>query len=115
MKRKPLVILGAIVVVLLIVVVALPFLIDVNKYKPMLETNISTALGRKVEIGNISLSILSGGVTIQNVSIADDPKFSGGAFLQAKELKVGVNLLPLIFSKKIEVTSFSIDTPEVTL
>ena len=101
--KKPLVIIGIIVVVLLVIVIALPFIINVNRFKPELETKLSDALGRKVEIGNIGLSILSGGVNVDNLVVADDPAFSHSPFLQAKELKAGVALLPLIFSGKLEV------------
>jgi AsmA protein len=113
--KKPLVIIGIIVVVLLVIIVALPFVINVNRFKPDLETKLSTALGRKVEIGNIGLSIISGSVGVDNLVIADDPAFSNSPFLQAKELKAGVALLPLIFSGKLEVSSFTITDPQVSI
>ncbi len=49
------------------------------------------------------------------LSIADDPKFSNSPFIQAKSLEVGVELLPLIFSKQLHVTNLRIDHPEITL
>jgi AsmA protein len=113
--KKPLVIVGIIIVVLLLIVVALPFVINVNRFKPTLETKLSDALGRKVEIGNIGLSILSGSVNVDNLVIADDPAFSHSPFLQAKELKAGVALLPLIFSGKLEVSSFTVTEPQVSI
>jgi AsmA protein len=113
--KKVLIVLGIVVAVLLVIVIALPFLIDVNRFKPTLETNLSTALGRKVQIGNIGLAILSGGVTVDNVVIADDPAFSRSPFLQAKQLTAGVALIPLIFSKKLEVSSFTVTEPQVSL
>ncbi|HTW23125.1 MAG TPA: AsmA family protein [Candidatus Baltobacteraceae bacterium] len=113
--KKPLVIVGIIVVVLLLIVVLLPFVINVNRFKPELETKLSTALGRKVEIGNIGLSIISGSVDVDNLVIADDPAFSPSPFLQAKELKAGVALMPLIFSGKLEVSSFTVTDPQVSI
>ena len=113
--KKTLTIVGIIVAVLIVILIALPFVIDVNKFKPTIETNISDALGRKVQVGNISLALLSGGVSVDNVVISDDPSFSPSPFLQAKEVKVGVALLPLIFSKKLEVSSFTVTDPQVSL
>ena len=113
--KKTLIIIGVVVLLLLAVAVALPFLIDVNRFKPTLEGDLSTALGRKVQIGNIQLALLSGAVKVDSVSIADDPAFSAAPFLQAKELAAGVALQPLIFSKKLEVSSFTITEPEVRL
>lgn len=115
MKKKPLIIVGAIVLVLLILIVALPFLVDVNQFKPKLQAGIGDALGRKVDVGNISLAIFSGGVEIDDIAISDDPAFSHSSFLTAKKLTVGVNLIPLIFSKKLEVRSFGVVNPEVSL
>jgi len=113
--KKVLISLGVVVGVLILILVALPHFINVNSYKPTLESDLSGALGRNVEIGNIQLSILSGGVTVDDVSIADDPAFSKSPFLTAKQLTAGVNLLPLIFSKKLEVRSFTITDPHVSL
>jgi AsmA protein len=115
MKKKPLMIAGGIVVLLLLIILALPLFINANQFKPTLETQLATALGRQVGIGDISLSIFSGGVTVSDVSIADDPAFSKSPFLTTKSLSVGVELLPLIFSKKLEVRSLTVKDPEVNL
>jgi AsmA protein len=113
--KKPLIIVAIVIAVLIVIVIALPLLIDANQFKPTLETDLSKALGRPVAIGNIQLAIFSGGVTIDNVSIADDPAFSRSPFLQAKQLTAGVALVPLIFSKKLEVASFTVTSPQVSL
>jgi len=113
--KKLLLILGGLIVLLLIIALVLPFVIDVNKFKPTLEADISKALGRQIQIGNVELSIFSGGVTLDDVSIADDPAFSHSPFLTAKQLSVGVSLIPLIFSQKLEVRSFTVVQPEVSL
>ena len=113
--KKPLTIIGIVIVVLLLIVIILPFVINVNRFKPTLESKLTDALGRKVEIGNIGLSIITGSVNVDNLVVADDPAFSRSPFLEAKELKAGVALLPLIFSGKLEVSSFTITDPQVSL
>ncbi len=115
MARKVIYIVGGVVVLLLLVVVLLPFVIDANSFRPEIESSLNSALNRKVDIGNIRLSILSGGVTVDNVSISDDPSFNTGPFLKAKSLSVNLELLPLIFSRAIHVTGLTIDQPSVTL
>ena len=113
--KKALIAIGIVVVLLIVVALALPFLIDVNRFKPTLEADLSMALGRKVEIGNIQLALLQGSVKVNDISIADDPEFSNAPFLQAKQLAAGVALQPLIFSKKLQVNSFTITEPQVVL
>src|SRR5947199_3288753 len=108
-------IIGIIIAVLIVLVIALPFLIDANMFRPKLESELTDALGRQVKVGNLSLSLLSGGVAADNISIADDPKFSNTPFVQAKSLKVGVELLPLIFSKTLNIREIALDQPQINL
>jgi AsmA protein len=108
-------IIAIVVGVLIVLVLVVPFLIPVNQFRPTIEQKASAALGRKVEVGNLSLSLFSGGLGADNLSIADDPKFSNTPFLTAKAVKVGVELMPLIFSKTLNVTDVTIDSPQVTL
>jgi AsmA protein len=106
-----LIVVGVFIVMLLVA----PFLIPVNQFRPTIEEKASAALGRKVELGNLSLSLISGSVSAESLSIGDDPKFSSSPFLTAKSLKVGVEIMPLIFSKTLNVTGITIDTPQVIL
>lgn len=101
--------------VLVILVVAAPFLIPVNDFRPTIEQKASAALGRKVQLGNLSLSLLSGSLAADNLSVADDPKFSSSPFLTAKSIRVGVELIPLITSKQLNITGITIDNPEANL
>ena len=101
--------------ILLVLVIAIPFLIDANTFRPKIESELTGALGRETKVGNLSLSLLSGGVTADNISIADDPAFGKSPFVQAKSLKVGVELIPLIFSKQLNVTEITLSDPEITL
>ncbi len=100
---------------LIVIVIAAPFLIPVNQFRPTIEEKASAALGRKVDLGNLSLSLFSGSLAADNLSIADDPKFNKSPFLTAKSIKVGVELMPLILSKELNITGITIDNPEVTL
>jgi AsmA protein len=101
--------------VLIVLLIVVPFFIPVNQFKPTIEEKASAALGRKVQLGNLSLSLLHGALSAQDLSVGDDPKFSPSPFLTAKSLSVGVEIMPLIFSKQLNVTDIVIDEPQVTL
>jgi AsmA protein len=109
--RIVLIVVGILVVLILII----PFLIPVNQFRPTIEEKASAALARKVQLGNLSLSLITGSLSADNLSIGDDPKFSSSPFLTAKSFNVGVEILPLIFSKSLNITGVTIDTPQVTL
>ncbi len=113
--KRALKIVAILFVLLIVIAIALPFLVDANAFRPKLESELTDALGRPVKVGNLALSILSGGVTADDISIADDPTFSKSAFVQAKSLKVGVELIPLIFSKSLHVTELTLQQPEISL
>lgn len=109
--RIVLIVVGVLVVLILVA----PFLIPVNSFRPAIEEKASAALGRKVQLGDLSLSLISGSLSAANLSIGDDPKFSPSPFLTAKSLKVGVEIMPLIFSKSLNVTGVTIVSPQVVL
>jgi AsmA protein len=113
--RRTLRIILVIVAVFVILVLVAPFLIPVNQFRPTIEEKASAALGRKVDVGNLSLSLFTGSLAADNLSIADDPKFSNSPFLTAKSIKVGVELLPLILQKELNITNIVIDNPSTTL
>ena len=108
-------IVAIVVGVLILLVIAIPFFIDANAFRPRLESELTAALGRQVKVGNLSLSLLSGSVGADDISIADDPEFNQSPFVQAKSLKVGVELIPLVFSKTLNVTNLTLNEPEISL
>ncbi len=106
---------GIVVGVLIVLILAIPLFIDANAFRPKLESDITAALGRQTKVGNLSLSLLSGSVTADDISIADDASFSNTPFVQAKSLKVGVEILPLLFSKTLNVTELTLNQPAISL
>ena len=106
---------GIAIGLLLLVLIALPFLINVNVFRPVIEQRLSASLGRKVHVGDLSLSILKGTLTAGNLSIAGNPGFSQAPFLTARSLRIGVELWPLVTSKTLNITGITIEQPEVVL
>jgi AsmA protein len=106
---------GIAVAAFVVLLLALPLFINVNSFRPKIESELSTALGRKVELRDLGLSILGGKVSAANIRIADDPAFSKSPFLTAKSLNIGVELMPLIFSKQLNITGLTLDEPSITL
>jgi AsmA protein len=115
LSKRSLKIAGIVVAVVLVILILLPLLININSFRPKIESEASAALGRQVTVGNLSLSILSGSVGAENIAIADDPAFSKAPFMTAKSLKVGVELMPLVFSKQLNVTDIKLEAPQITL
>jgi AsmA protein len=114
MKRL-LKILAVVILVLVVGLAALPFLLNANQFRPLLETKLSAVLSRQVKLGDLSLSLLAGNVSASDISIGDDPEFGSAPFLAAKSLAASVEMKPLIFDRKLNVTAVTIDRPEVNV
>jgi AsmA protein len=106
---------GIIVAVLVVIVLVLPFVINVNSFRPRIESELTNALGRKVTVGNISLSLWSGSLAAENIAIADDPAYGQDPFIRANSLNVGVEVMPLILNKVLHITDLTLSQPQVTL
>src|ERR1043165_6105229 len=90
-------ILVGILLMILIVVVLLPFLIDLNRYQDRYRPVIEDALNRKVELKDIRLTIVPRlGARLAGFTVMDDPGFSRQAFASLESLDIGVRLLPLL-------------------
>ena len=106
---------GIVVGCLLLILIAIPLFVNVNSFRPKIESEASSALGRPVSLGDLSLSIFSGSIGVKDISIGDDPAFSKSPFITARSLQLDVKLMPLIFSKRLEVTEIELKEPEISL
>jgi hypothetical protein len=114
-SRRLLIVAGIFLLILIVLVVAAPFLIDVDRFRPAIEANLQTALGRPVEIGHLQFSLLLGSVEAQAITIGDDPSFSRSPFLRAETLAAGVDIWPLLRSRELRIHSITIERPQVNL
>lgn len=115
MKRRWVRVVGVIAAVLIAAVLLLPFFINADTFRPMLQDQLSAALGRKVTLGHLSFSLLSGSLVANDISIADDGAFSSSPFIGAKSLHIGVEVWPLLLHRQVHVTRLAIDSPTIAL
>jgi AsmA protein len=108
-------IVAAVVGALIVIVAIIPLFVNVNTFKPLIEEQLTTALGRQTKLGDLSLSLFSGTVKARDLTIADDPQYGAQPFVTAKEFRIGVQMRPLIFHKQILVNSLEIAAPQIHL
>src|SRR5215475_8620236 len=101
--------------VLVLVGVAVTVFVDADRFRPLIESKLAGSLNRDVKLGHLGLRVFSGSVTANDLSIAEDPAFGSAPFLQAKALRIGVELWPLIASRQVHITRLSIEQPTITL
>ena len=73
MKKKIFLAVSAIAGLVLLAVLGLGLFLDANQFRPQIEAALGGALGRKVSIGNVKVALFSGGMSIDDLTIADDP------------------------------------------
>jgi len=83
--------------VLVLAVLNVNFLVRHNK--DYLIGRVEQALGRKITVDKIEVTLSPVGARLVNFAMADDPAFSIDAFLLAKDLRVDFRFLPLLIGQ----------------
>ena len=113
--KKWLKITGIIGGLLVLVVVVLLLVVNADDFRPTIQTELSSLLGRPITLGHLSFSLFKGSLVAKDISIGDDPAFSTSPFLQAKSLEIGVEVAPLVLHRQVRITDLMIDTPAINL
>jgi AsmA protein len=115
MRKSVTIALATVIGLLILAGVAIRLLVDANTFRPVIESRLTTALSRKVNLGNLSLSVLTGSLVADDLTIAEDPRFGQAPFFTAREVHIGVEMKPLIFHRQLIVRSFEVDGPQIHL
>ena len=103
------------IALILMAVLALPFLIDVNKFRPQIQASLEKQLHRTVSLGEMSLHVFPLAVRVMDLRVDEMAAFpSPLPFAAAKEIDVSVSLGSLL-GKQIDVTSVLLKEPAIEL
>ena len=85
----------------------------INRNRDYLVNRAEQALGRKVSVGKVEVSLWNGiGIRLNDFSLSDDATFSAGDFIRAKDLQVNLKIIPLL-SKEIQVKRLILNKPVI--
>jgi AsmA protein len=115
MKKSVKIGLAATLALPILAAAAIRLFVDANTFRPVIESRLTAALSRKVTLGNLHLSVMTGSLVANDLAIAEDPKFGQVPFFTAKRLRIGVQMKPLIFNRQLIVRSFEVDAPQIHL
>ena len=108
-------ILAGIVVLLMLVILALPYFLNVDRYRDTIVAALEKQTGRKVSLGPIHARFFPGvGVTVSDLHVSNPSDFPSGDLMGADELRVNVALAPLLHGT-IHVNSVDLVRPKVTI
>ncbi|MBW2180402.1 MAG: AsmA family protein [Deltaproteobacteria bacterium] len=99
--------------------IILPMFIDVQKYKPLIEKEVSKATGRTFTIGDeIKLSLFPLAIlSFNNLHLGNPPGFEEKDFVSIKQFDARVKLFAFLLSrfKEIKVKRFIIEEPRIVM
>ena len=100
---------------LLLVALAVPHFLDVDRYRGTIADAIARQTGLKVTMGKIQARLLPGvGLTVQGFHIANPAGFPEGDLLSADGLRVNVAIGPLLH-RIVHVNSVNLVHPKLSL
>ena len=115
MFRLPLRVAGAAVIVLVLAVVAAPFLIPVDSYRPVLTWAIERATGRDVTIDKLQFYLVPATrIRVVNLHMRNPAGFPPGDALVAKSVDLGLDPRALL-SRRLDITYISPSGVEINV
>ena len=84
--RRILIILGVLAVVMVLIILIAPSLINVERYRPQIESRLKEKLGREVNLGALKLHVIPLSVSIESITIGESPQFPSSYFALAYRL-----------------------------
>ena len=106
---------GAGALLLLLLFFIAQHFLNADTYRGQIEASLSNSLGRPVQLGHLSFSLLSGSLVASAPSIADDPAFSREPFLTAKDIHLRVETGALLFHHQVHIRGLTINAPSIQL
>ena len=110
------IIIASLVVIIIAAILIIPRVVDVQKYKPILEKKIAEASGRRFSVSDdLRLSLFPwAGVSFSDLHLGNVKGFKEKDFVEVKSFEVRIKLLPLL-SKDIQVKKFILNEPRIVL
>jgi len=106
---------GSLAALLVLLVLALPYLVSLDALRARVTAAAEASLHRKVEIGRMRLQIFSGfGAGLEHVTVHNNGGFETPALVSADTVSVKVAFWPLL-SRRIEVRKLVLDGVSVTV
>ena len=103
-------------VLLIATIIVLPVVVNVQKYIPEIETQLSSAAGRPVSIGSdLGLSFFPWlSISLSDLKIGNPKGYPSGWFVKIGSFETRIKVLPLLW-KQVDVSRFIIGGLEVNL
>jgi uncharacterized protein involved in outer membrane biogenesis len=93
---------------------AIPYIVSLDSFGPKIVERLEPALGRKVHLEHIHLSVLPLSLIVSKLGISEDPAFGKGDFATVEKLRIDVGLVALL-NQRVEISILDAEKPWVKL
>jgi AsmA protein len=111
-----LIVVGGLAVLILAALLIIPRFVDLQRYKPQIEKQVSEVTGRSFRLGgDLTLSLFPwAGISLSDLHLGSLPGFDKEDLLTLRSFEVRVKLVPLLF-KDVQVKRFILEGPQIVL
>jgi len=114
-RSKLFLIAAAVVGLVVVALLVAPYLLDLDRYRPLIVSQLEQATGRKVEMESLRLHFLpSARVVVTNLRVKNPPDFPAGDTAVVNRVDIGLALGALL-RREIEITSVAVSGVELNL
>lgn len=104
-----------IVAIIIICLIALPWIVNVNRYRPEIQAELQKKLNRPVTLGKLTLRVFPLSIRVNGITIGEAPQFpSSHPFATANEVYASANFWSLLRGSP-ELTDVTLDNPQIEL
>jgi hypothetical protein len=108
--------LGGVLVALLLLALAAPYLLDADRYRDRIADIISMQAGRKVTLGRLHATVLPRiGFSVDGFQMANPPGFAQGQLVLAEQIHGALAFWPLVLRRELRVISLELVEPRLML
>jgi hypothetical protein len=106
---------AAILVLVLVALIAVPFLVDTPRIQTLIASTATQALGRPVKFAAVTVSVLPRpAVVLKDLEVAEDPAFGKTPFLKLEQAEVRLRFWPLLLFR-VELGDFVLKEPVISV
>jgi uncharacterized protein involved in outer membrane biogenesis len=114
-KKVALSLLIALFVIIVGLAIAIPLLLDVDRYRPAVAAHIQQETGKPAQIGRLALTILPQvSIRVDDFALGNPPGFPSGDFVKARRIYAVVDVFALLHHQVV-VNSLELDDPAINL
>ena len=95
-RRTTLIVAGVVGILLLALILVVPAVIDVDRYRPQLISYLQEKTGKQVEIGRLALTFFPVTIHIDHIGVRNPPIFPAGYVLQVARIDADLGLGALL-------------------